>query len=200
MIQNPKNNKPTFFGTPLATAMLAAVLALTLGVPGARAQSANKFAAPSIGVLDVQRISREATAANALRTQLDAKQNEYTAEIKKKEDELRAAGQELERQATILKEDKLADKRKEVEQKYGDLQRLTETRRRQVEQSLSVSMREIEGALVGVVQDIAQKRGIDVVLQKAQVFYIGKDIDITEEALVALNQKLPTVKLKVSDK
>ena len=43
---------------------------------------------------------------------------------------------------------------------------------------------------------IAGKRGLDLVLAKSQVLLVGKEIDITDQAIQELNKVLPKISLR----
>ena len=58
------------------------------------------------------------------------------------------------------------------------------------------STNKIQGALVDVLSMIAGKKGLDLVLAKSQVLLVGKEIDITDQAIQELNKVLPKISLK----
>ena len=53
----------------------------------------------------------------------------------------------------------------------------------------------IQGALVDVLSIIANKKQLNLVLAKSQVILVGKDIDLTDEAIKELNKVLPKITL-----
>ena len=56
-------------------------------------------------------------------------------------------------------------------------------------------MNQVRLALVDIVKEIAQERGADLVLSKANVVLVRPDLEITSEALERLNVRLPGVTL-----
>ena len=50
--------------------------------------------------------------------------------------------------------------------------------------------------VVDVLSMIAGKRGLDLVLAKSQVLLVGKEIDITDQAIQKLNKVLPKISLR----
>ena len=57
------------------------------------------------------------------------------------------------------------------------------------------STNRIQGALVDVLSVIANDQNLNVVLSKSQVILVGKDIDLTDKAVLELNKVLPKVTL-----
>ena len=53
----------------------------------------------------------------------------------------------------------------------------------------------IQGALVDVLSIIANKKQLNLVLAKSQVILVGKDIDLTDDAIKELNKVLPKISL-----
>ena len=57
------------------------------------------------------------------------------------------------------------------------------------------STNKIQGALVDVLSMIANKKKLNLVLAKSQVILVGKDIDLTEDAIGELNKVLPKISM-----
>lgn len=148
---------------------------------------------PVIAVLDVERILRVSQAAKSLREEVDKKRSVYQAELRKQEEALRAADQELARQRAILSTEAFAAKRQELQQQAAKLQRDFLTRQKDLEQIFGQGMTQVRRALLGVATDIVKDRKIDVLLLKAAVVLVNIKLDITEEVLEGLNAELPSV-------
>ena len=57
------------------------------------------------------------------------------------------------------------------------------------------STNKIQGALVDVLSNLATKNKVDLVFAKSQVLLVGKEIDMTDEAIKELNKVLPKISL-----
>ena len=57
------------------------------------------------------------------------------------------------------------------------------------------STNKIQGALVDVLSIIANTKNLNLVLAKSQVILVGKDIDLTDDAISELNKVLPKISL-----
>ena len=63
------------------------------------------------------------------------------------------------------------------------------------ESSFERSTNKIQGALVDVLSIIANTKKLNLVLAKSQVILVGKDIDLTDDAIKELNKVLPKISL-----
>ena len=64
-----------------------------------------------------------------------------------------------------------------------------------MDETFAAAMNELRGALVSVVAELAEQRGIKLVLFKSQIVIAEKSLDVSEETLQRLNQRLPTIKI-----
>lgn len=154
-----------------------------------------KPVAPVTGIIDIQRISKESTAAQNVRAQVEERRGKLRDEFVKLENELRTAEQELERQRGVLSPDAFDEKRLAYERRVTDAQRKADSSRRQLDEAFQEALRKIQEAMLGVAADVAKKMNLDLVLQRAQVIFWSDELDITEPVLQGLNAKLPSVKL-----
>jgi Skp family chaperone for outer membrane proteins len=66
-------------------------------------------------------------------------------------------------------------------------------RKRALDQSMISGMAQVRAKLVEVVAEIAKERGISLVILKSAIFLGTTDLEITDEALQRLNERLPAV-------
>ena len=57
-------------------------------------------------------------------------------------------------------------------------------------------MNEVKGALIEIVTGIAEERGFNLVLPSSQVLFFSRQIDLTEEVLSKLNDRLAQVAVR----
>jgi len=179
----------------ITVAAVLAVLAATMQTLPARAQG--KPPAPVIGIIDIQIILRDSKAMKAVREQIEEQRKKFQAEITEQERQLRAAGQEIEAQRTVLSPDAYGQKQRELQGRVEEIQQQVQTRRRQLDQAFSDAADTFQQTLVKLVEDIAKQRGFNMVLAKAQIVHAGPEFDITGQALKQLDQKLPTLKVNI---
>ena len=176
---------------PGVATLLAAFLWMAIH-SGLGAQEPN---APVLAIIDVQRVLRESTAVKSLSRDIEERKSRYQGELRKKEETLRNADQELTRQRSILSAEAYAQKRGELERKVATHQREARKRKRGLEQLFAGGMSKVRNELAKIAQEFAEERGLDLILSKATVVIVKPEFEITEEAVNRLNARLPEVPL-----
>ena len=148
-----------------------------------------------IAIVELQRIMFESAAAIDIKVQVDQRRLVYQNEITKQEQALRAAEQELARQATILAPDALAQKRREFEGRFAEVRASMQARKRELDQAFSYGMNEVQRTLTMIIAALAKERGFNLVLPNGQIIFADSSLNITNEALRRLNAQLPSVKV-----
>ncbi len=182
---------------------LGAAFTLALAASGllvsAYAEDKGPIPAPTIALINAQKIMKESLAAQSLLEQVDEVHRKERDKIAALEDSLRDERQKIDRQRTVLTTEKYQEKVREWENKSGEHIREAEKRKRALDIALNRSLAKIKNALYVIIQDISENRGINLVFNKLQFFFGDPEMDITEEALVLLNKDLKTVKLPSID-
>jgi Skp family chaperone for outer membrane proteins len=148
-----------------------------------------------VAVVDIQHIMRESAAAKSIQGQIEKLRSSYQQEITKQENELRSAEQELNRQRTLVSPDAFNERRRQFEQRVGNLQKDVQSRKRALDQSFSSAMRTVENSLRGIIEQMVSERKLTLVLIKSQTVYSAPELEMTDEVMKRLNAKLPSVKV-----
>jgi outer membrane protein len=172
----------------LAVAMLA-LLAAPSPAPAQEAPGVR------LGILDVGRALRDASAVKGIRSQLDGYMDSYRADTQKEEQSLRAADAELGRKRTVLSAEAFAAERQKLEQRVAAAQGKVQDRRQSLERVHAEAMQKVQDALAGIVSAIAKERGLTLILRKDQTLFALPSYEITEEAMKRLDKQLPSVKI-----
>jgi outer membrane protein len=181
----------------LLLALCGAAAGLFAGAPEVRAEGTKS---PIFAIIDVQKVLRDSTAIKGLNQEIEKRRDEYQEELRKKEEELRTADQELTRQRTILGPEVFAQKRQELERKVGMLQREVQERKRALDQSFANGLSQVQAELAVVAKDIAEAKGLDLILSKATVVIVKPEFEVTDEASELLNERLPVVTVAFPDR
>jgi Skp family chaperone for outer membrane proteins len=97
-----------------------------------------------------------------------------------------------------LNADVYAEREQQLRQRFLDVERRVQARRKVLDQGFTDSMNEVRANLLAVVQDVARERGADLVLTKQGALWVDKNFDVTDEVLDRLNKKLPQVTVKLT--
>jgi outer membrane protein len=176
----------------LTAVSLLVVLAVVLSAKLAPALAQDGTA---IAILDMERILRESKAAKNLREEIDKQRQAHQTTLREQENALRAADEELARQRAVLSAEAFATKRKELQEQAMNLQQEFLSRQKEMEELFGRGIGQVREALAEVAKDIADERGINLILLKATIVLASRDLDITEEALQRLDERLPSVDL-----
>ena len=171
--------------------MLAVGLILLLWTADQAAPRAQELAPPVLAIIDVQKVLRESTAVSALSREIEEQKVQYQEELREQERALRDADQELVRQRSILSPEAYAKKRGELEQRVATLQREARNRKRGLDKVFTQGMIKVQAELARVAKEIAEERGLDLVLSKATVVLVKPKFELTQEAVRRLNDRLP---------
>ena len=173
--------------------MLVMGMISTLGPQPVQAEE--KIPVSIIAVIDTQSILRESSAAKSVRTQIEAFRKTYRNEIAKAEELLRKEEQELKRQRPIISAEAFAIKRRQFEDNVAKVQRSVQDRTRTLDRIYSQSMNKVGKVMNSIVTKMAKKMEFNFVIDRAQVLFAAKNVEITQDVLKQLNKEIPKVKV-----
>jgi outer membrane protein len=179
---------------PAAAQTTPAAPAAATPAPGAAPQ---KLEAPTIMVVDVQKILQEAAASKGIQKAVETQRDTYQKEIAALEDKLRTAEQELRKQQTVLSADALAPRRRDFEKQVADVQRTVQSRKRALDSALNDSMGQVQKAMVEIIAEMARDKGANIVLARHQFVLVEAQLDVTDAVMDRLNKKLPKVAVTI---
>jgi len=175
----------------------AAVVAASL-LPAAGTARAQEVAAPVIIIVDVQQILRDSLVAKNIQGQMNDRTDRYTKEVSAQENELRRTQDELERQRTVLSPDAFNTKMRDFQQRYDALDHGVQVTRQALQQAYNDAMTKVENTALQIISDIASERKANLVITKAAVLFEAPGLDITQDVIHRLDEKLPSVPLAVA--
>jgi len=171
-----------------------ALWAMSLGGVPAPAQ---EVAPPVIIIVDVQQILRDSLVAKNVQTQMTQRTDRYSKEVSDQENELRRTQDELERQRTVLSADVFNTKMRDFQQRYDALDHGVQATRQALQQAYNDAMTKVENTALQIIADLAAERKANLVVTKAAVLFTAQGLDITQEVIRRLDEKLPSVQLAV---
>ena len=174
--------------------LFAALIILLSAVEGASA----KPPAPAIGIVDVDMILRDSTAAKSMRDQMEKHEATFRTEITQQENALRQADQELAQKKAILAPEAFNAQVQDFQKRVAALGELVQKRKKQLDDAFNGAQKQLRDALGDVIQAQMKEQGLNMVVPRAVVFEMSKELDITQETLKRLNQKLPQVRVVLS--
>ena len=144
------------------------------------------LAQSSVGFVSLERILREAPAAQRAQKKLEQEFSQRGQELSRMAEQLKKMQENLEKNAVTMSE----SERQKREREFGDINRDFQRKQREFNEDLGHRRKEeFEGVLERAnraVKQIAEAEKLDVVLQNEQVVWASTRIDITDKVIKAL--------------
>ncbi len=149
----------------------------------------------NVGVIDLNYILSESDAAVDAAKQIEDIAKQIEEEIKKTDQDLIDEQNQLIESQQIMAPAAFDEKRKEYENKVQNYNVTRQEKLLSIDRIVSESRNEVLNSLKPILEEISNDMGITVLLEKNSVLLNAENMDITEEALKALNKKLPSIKV-----
>ena len=160
---------------------LAVAVSLAAALVASPVASADQY---KIGVIHIERILRDSPPARAALARIEQEFKPRDTAIAAKEQEVRAANAQYEKEKAGLDADARATRERDLEARSRDVER----QRAQFAEDLRVRQFEeldkLKEQLDQVLTRLAHAQGYDLILQSA--LWVGKSVDITDEVIKAL--------------
>ncbi len=155
--------------------------------------------APVIGVIGVPDVLQASTAAQAVNAEIQKRRAALTADAQKEQDLWRRTQAALADPRAHLSPDELRARELALQNRIASAQLAFRNREARIQAAAQVALGQIERTLIAVIRQVANSRGMNLVLHRAQVALNMNDFDITEEVTKQLNQVLPAVTVPPDD-
>ena len=146
-----------------------------------------------IGVLGVPEVMRASTAAQQVQKVIGDRREKLNQDAQKEQGAWRDLQQQLANQRSGLSADQIRAKERELQERITNAQRVFRDRNRIIQDAAQVALGQIERELIAVIRQVAESRGMNLVLHRAQVALNINEFDITEQVTEQLNKVLASV-------
>ena len=146
-----------------------------------------------IGILSVPDVLRISVAYQAADRELGARRQRLNEDAQKEQVALRDLGQALVRDRAKMTPEQIRAKEREYEGRVNESRRVFGERNRIIQEAGQYVMAQIERTVEQVAQQVALARGVNLVLNRAQLLGTTTDFDLTPQVAEVLNKVLPTV-------
>ena len=174
---------------------------MCLPLAGAMTQTASAQELPPavIAVVDEERILNEASAYQSIVMQLTTIRDTYQAELDTQKQMLEEMDSELLRQRSILAPEVFEQKQREFERRVDEFETRVQQITIMIDRAHSRAVREIQVSLSEIVDELSQERGFTFLLPTSQVVYMSKELDVSDEVLRRLDERLPRVEVVLDE-
>jgi Skp family chaperone for outer membrane proteins len=146
-----------------------------------------------VGVLGVPEVMRSSTAAQQVEKAIGERRQKLNEDAQKEQAVWRDLQQQLSSQRANLSPEQIRSKERELQERITNAQRVFRERNRVIQEAAQYGLAQIERTLVSVIRQVAESRGMNLVLHRAQVALNVNEFDLTDEVTAQLNKVLPSV-------
>jgi len=148
-----------------------------------------------IGVLGIPDIMRASSAAQQVEKIIGERREKLNTDAQKEQAAWRDLQQALANQRAGLSADQIRTKERELQERITNAQRVFRDRNRIIQEAGQVGLAQIERMLIAVIRQVAESRGMNLVLHRAQVALNINEFDVTEQVVEQMNKVLASVTL-----
>ncbi len=146
-----------------------------------------------VGILSVPDVLRVSTAYQVAYKELNARGQKLNEDAQKEQAKLRELGQTFAAERTKLSPEQIRAKETEIQDRATEAQRKFGERNRIIQEAGQYVMMQINRTMEQVAQQVALSRGVNLVLNRAQILGTTADFDLTPAVVEVLNKVLPSV-------
>lgn len=146
-----------------------------------------------VGVLSVPDVMRASTAFQQADKEIGARRQKLNEDAQKEQVALRDLGQALANERAKLTPEQIRAKEKELQDRITESRRVFGERNRIIQEAGQYVVMQIDRAVELVTQQVAASRGMNVVLNRAQILGATNEFELTPQVVETLNKILPSV-------
>ncbi len=146
-----------------------------------------------VGILSVPDVLRVSTAYQAAYKELNGRGQKLNQDAQKEQATLREMGQAFAAERSRMSPEQIRAKEKEIQDRATEAQRRFGERNRIIQEAGQYVMMQINRTMEQAAQQVALSRGINLVLNRAQILGTTADFDLTPAVAAVLNKALPSV-------
>ena len=146
-----------------------------------------------VGVLSVADVMRASSAFQQADKEFVARRQKLNEDAQKEQVALRDLGQALANERPKLSPEQIRNREKELQDRIAESRRVFGERNRIIQEASQYVMAQIDRAVELVTQQVATSRGINLVLNRAQILGTTNEFDLTPVVVDDLNKVLASV-------
>ncbi len=146
-----------------------------------------------VGILSVPDVLRISSAYQAADKELSQRREKLNEDAQKEQVALRDLGQQLATERAKLSPEQIRQKERELQDRIAESRRKFGERNRIIQEAGQYVMAQIDRVLEAVAQQVALSRGVNIVLNRAQILGTTADFDLTPQVAEVLNKVLASV-------
>jgi outer membrane protein len=161
--------------------------------------AAPAMAQPNVAVIHEERVLRESAVGVHIQTRLGAIAQEIDAELTAMGTPIQQLTEQLNAETSLLNEEQirqrpdLVQRIQSLNQQAQQFEIARRVRQQELVQTERQAMRPVLEQLGPILEEVVASRGIDILVDRANLVFASPDVDISADVIALLNQRLPTV-------
>jgi Skp family chaperone for outer membrane proteins len=151
----------------------------------------------NVAVLDMRRLVDESDAGKSIGEKLSARHDSLQKEASEYEKKIRDQEKSLLQERKKLKPEEFETKKKEFEKNFKDSREKILKKSNDLEAARRKAVNQLQTHIAEITADIADTRKLDLVVDRDAVVISAKNIEITDEVLKRLNEKVKDIPLSM---
>ncbi len=149
----------------------------------------------SIAIIDINLILSEAKAAKKVSEEIEKIAIATEEELRVSDEEMIQEQNKLIESQSIMAPEAFEAKKEEYEKKVQNYNIDRQNKLIKIDNLIAESRNQVLESLRPILEEIANDRGITIILEKNTVLLNAENMDITEEVLKSLNRALPKIEI-----
>ena len=150
-----------------------------------------------IAYVDVQKVVRDSKAGKDLTKQIKAYSDKAAKKVRPEQTRLEREQQRIAQQRNTLSAAALADKERGFREKVVRFQQRVKNENERLQAGAQESLVEIEEVLEQIYKEVVGKNKIDLLVNAGMVLDADERVDLTDQVIEILDERLPKVNLTV---
>ena len=185
------------FVSRIATAFAAVALVVgSMAAVPAKAEDGAKAKPAVILIVNTEQLFAQSKVGQSIRKQVQAQAQDLQKERDEKGKAMEAEAKKLGDQRALLSKEEFQKKVEALQKKDREIQQSVQEKGQALQLGAQQARAKVQAALRPIFVDLMKERGGTVLLDQSVVLAGGVDLDITQEVLKRLNEKLADVKVK----
>ena len=138
-----------------------------------------------IGYVNLQKALTLSAAGQAAKAKMDSEMKAIELDVKKRQADLSALQESLQKQAALLSDDAKHEKEREFQQQVKDYQRFAKDKQDEMRAKEMSFTQQILGDLATQVKTLSKEQGVSMMFEQGQLVYAVDSIDYTDKLIKA---------------
>lgn len=150
-----------------------------------------------VGVVDYSSLFDCTKAGISIKKQLETLNMEHKHDVEILENGIKS---EVEKLSFEKNQEKIVSAQREIEEKHMMLYDMIRTKKSQMEYTTNLAKNEFSEVIKVAIAEIAEKNNVNLVVDVSDILYVKKSMDLTNEVIELVDQKLPNYSVKMINK